>query len=313
MGLLPVVAYGLISVSQGWYFLPNPLYLKEPVGDVGTRALQIIRHLLVYPYLSLASLAGLLLGIQQIYRRRQWSTPVVAVVIFSTTTAIHLVFARTGWFYRYESYLLPMAVVTIGAVAFQQRLPAFRPGYARAAGWSLIGVIGMMGVLALVERGLNSFRDIPDAVRNIYEQQYQMARFLREFYEGADVVANDIGAINYLADIHNLDSYGLGSLDVLQAKLEGRYDSAELSRLAAGSQIAIVYEGWLYPLGGAPSNWTLVGQWTIENLSIVSEDTVSFYAIDPAERQALMRNLRAFAGQLPATVTQAGAYVVAAG
>jgi hypothetical protein len=37
----------------------------------------------------------------------------------------------------------------------------------------------------------------PKATTNIYEQQYQMGLFIKEFYENKSIVANDIGAINF--------------------------------------------------------------------------------------------------------------------
>jgi hypothetical protein len=323
MGLLPIAGYGLISASHGWYFLPNSLYLRGPDVEPGMKVLQVIKTAVTSADLSVLVLAAALMAATRISKSAslpgrwpsvEWSAPTAAMTIFVLSACIHLAAARTGWFYRYEAYLVALGI-TVVAAGFAERPPQIlKLGYVRAVGLCLVALVSAAGLAALAARGVNGYRAIPGAVANIYQQQYQMGLFLRDFYQGAGVVANDIGAINYLADIHNLDSYGLGSLAVLQAKQAGRYDSTELGRLAAGADahIAVVYEGWLPP-GGAPRGWTLVGQWTIENLSVVADDTISFYAIDPAERQRLMRNLQAFSAQLPATVMQEGAYVAAAG
>jgi hypothetical protein len=323
MGLLPIIGYGLISTAHGWYFLPNSLYLRGPEVEAGMKVLQVIKTAVTSADLSALVLAAAVMVATRIRRSAsfagrwpsiEWSAPTVAMMIFVMAASIHLAAARSGWFYRYEAYLVALGITVVAAGLAERPPRVLKPGYVRAVGFSLVGLVSAVGVVALATRGVNSYREIPGAVSNIYQQQYQMGLFLREFYPEAGVVANDIGAINYLADIHNLDSYGLGSLAVLEAKREGRYDSAELGRLAAvaHSQIAIVYDEWLPP-GGAPSGWTLVGQWTIENLSVVADDTISFYAIDPDEQARLARHLQTFAAQLPATVMQEGAYVAAAG
>ncbi len=322
MGLLPIVGYGLISTAHGWYFLPNSLYLRGPDVEPGMKVLQVIKTAVTSADLSVLVLVAALMAATRMRKSAslpgrwpsvEWSAPTAAMVIFVLSASIHLAAARTGWFYRYEAYLVALGITVVAAGLAERPPQSLKLGYVRAVGLSLVALVSAVGLVSLVARGVNSYREIPGAVSNIYQQQYQMGLFLREFYPGAGVVANDIGAINYLADIHNLDSYGLGSLEVLQAKQEGRYDSAELGRLAADahSQIALVYDGWLPP-GGAPSGWTLVGQWTIENLNVVADDTISFYAISPDEEARLARHLQAFSAQLPATVTQEGAYVAAA-
>ena len=58
---------------------------------------------------------------------------------------------------------------------------------------------------ALGIRGIASLGNIPQASKNIYEQQYQMGLFLETFYSSEKVAANDIGAIHFLADIQCLD------------------------------------------------------------------------------------------------------------
>ncbi len=48
-----------------------------------------------------------------------------------------------------------------------------------------------------------------------------MALFLKDFYAGNVVAANDMGAINYIADIRCLDLYGLASMEVADLKRAG--------------------------------------------------------------------------------------------
>ena len=88
---------------------------------------------------------------------------------------------------------------------------------------------------------------VPISCHNIYEQQYQMGLFLRRFYEGKGVAANDVGAIDYLADIHLYDTFGLANLDVVRARRANRYDHTVAEHEMAQKQVRVVvaYRGWM--------------------------------------------------------------------
>ncbi len=150
----------------------------------------------------------------------------------------------------------------------------------------------------------------PRAARNIAEQQYRMALFLREFYQEQAVAANDVGAINFFAEIDCLDLYGLASLEVARAKLTGQYRRELVERLARrkGVRVAIVYRHWYDTIGGLPESWVEVGSWRILNNIVCGGDTVIFFAVAPGERDRLIACLRAFSPRLPAGVIQSGAY-----
>ena len=153
------------------------------------------------------------------------------------------------------------------------------------------------------------------ATTNIYEQQYQMGLFLRQHYPEATVAANDIGAINYLADVRCLDLYGLATSEVANHKRDGRYGKGMIHDLAKskGAIIALVYDLYFHSgritVGGVPPQWIKVGQWKIPNNVTCGDDTVSFYALDPSEEDSLIANLGHFASQLPENVRQSGKYI----
>ena len=56
-------------------------------------------------------------------------------------------------------------------------------------------------LIQLIIRAETSLKITSKASTNIYQQQYQMGLFLKTFYEGKAIAANDIGAVNYLADV----------------------------------------------------------------------------------------------------------------
>jgi hypothetical protein len=149
-------------------------------------------------------------------------------------------------------------------------------------------------------------KDTPKASHNIFEQQYQMASFLRQFYQGQVVAANDIGAINYLADIRLVDLAGLGTRESAAFKLKRTYGSRQVATVAEQyrTQIALVYDSWFQ----IPAEWTKVGEWQIRDNVVCGDDTVSFYAVDAAAIPGLTENLQTFASHLPADVIQRGDY-----
>jgi hypothetical protein len=163
----------------------------------------------------------------------------------------------------------------------------------------------------LAIRGGNSLKLTPQATNNIYEQQYQMGLFLKQFYLGESVAANDIGAVSYFGDIELLDLWGLGSLEVAKLKMEGLYNTQQIQDLAAQKKvkIAMVYEDWFKEYDGIPSNWIKIGEWKISKNVIASGDTVSFYAINFEEENALNENLKIFSSNMPKDINQSGKYI----
>ena len=155
----------------------------------------------------------------------------------------------------------------------------------------------------------DAFKGYPIAVTNIHDQQRQMGLFVQKFYSGKGVAANDIGEINYLADIQNLDLFGLGSREVVQAKQAGTFDQNFIANLVSKDDVAIImiYKSW-FP-GQIPPQWIEVGDWQIADNVVCGDDTVTFFVPDPAMEQEAVANLKEFANDLPVTVKQSGKYV----
>jgi hypothetical protein len=135
-----------------------------------------------------------------------------------------------------------------------------------------------------------------------------MGLFVKQYYDGKAIAANDIGAISYLSDARVLDLFGLGSMDVAEAKRSGELDEDTISKLTRDHdvEIAMIYSHWFE--GKIPAEWIEVGRWRITDNVVCAADTVSFYAPSTAQLRDSIRNLRLFSAVLPATVTQSGLY-----
>jgi len=306
--LVPPVIYGLVSVAHGWYPLPNPVILKGALGEglAGRGRLALVpflggwAELLRTPHLlALAALAAVALGARW---RLASSREGTMLLLFLGTTVLHLQYAKTGWFYRYEAYLVAFGIVALTAALAGPGNRARRP-------W-LPAALAAGAAIACAIRGARSFVETPRAVGNIYEQQIQMGRFLARFYPEQAVAANDIGAIDDLADLRVLDLWGLASREVAEAKLSGRYTTRWIASQARdrGVRVAVLYERWLDAAGGVPPEWARAGRWRVSGNVVLGDRTVSFYAVDPAEAAPLAEHLRSFAPELPPGVSQLGPY-----
>ncbi|OGG02019.1 MAG: hypothetical protein A3F83_16720 [Candidatus Glassbacteria bacterium RIFCSPLOWO2_12_FULL_58_11] len=318
LGALPVLLYGAWSVSRGWYFLPNSVLLK---GNIHFSSPKQAVKLLVFSYYKLAEnphLLVLLLGALALIGRELrdgngiWKPSTILLIIFSAVTVLHLQFAGTLSFFRYDAYLVALGIVAVG-------LPAWgilAPWYAKLAregpaGLPLILALSLALLLSpLVLRASRAFLWIAPATRNISQQQCRMAAFLDRYYRGRAVALNDIGAVCYYADIDCLDLFGLASLEVARLKQEGRYDSRAIAAMAEkrGVKIAILYRKWYDNYGGLPAEWIEVGRWRIMRNLVCGDDEITFYATDRPAAGELMKNLRDYSALLPGDVLQSGRY-----
>jgi hypothetical protein len=321
---LPVVLFGAFSLSQGWSFLPNSLLIKhsgvawtDPVSlwNMAVRPIMPVTdtdsiHLPAWQSLAVALLGMLLLRARAEGRIAFWDARVLPAVLFLLTAAMHSMWITTEMFFRYQAYLNALgiwAIGCLGAPALEWKV--FRRSTAAAAAGISAAVLVAIPIGVL---GFQALWKTPVASRNIWQQQYQMGLFLNEYYPQAVVAANDIGAIDYLADLHLVDLFGLASREVLRAKLGGEWQSdlaGALDRLtsAEGARIAVLYDNWFGydPATGTasvPPDWVRVADWTIPGNVVCGGATVTWYALKPEEAEPLRSALDAFSKELPAEV-----------
>ena len=320
--MIPIFAYGLYSTLNGWFFLPNSLITKTIFVEAKTQLISLngivllvnnflnIQNLFIFIPLILA--VGLL-----VFRFREkkilWNAPNILLTLFIGTATLHMIAARTGWFYRYEAYLIALGILTI-AIGINEYLPSVSKWDKKliSKNLTLILIIFVLFV-SLAGRGYCSFNEVPTATHNIYDQQYQMGLFIQKYYKGDAVSLNDVGAVNYVTDIKSVDLLGLSGLNVSKAILKENYTIKDIDNITRQNhvKVIIVYEDLYrkYLTGGIPSDWIKVGQWKITNRITCFMDTVSFYAIDPQDAKNLTKNLKEFSSQLPPDVQQSGNYM----
>ena len=172
-----------------------------------------------------------------------------------------------------------------------------------------LGVVVLLSLPLIGYQGRKNIIYIAPSSYNIYEFHIQMGRFLHQFYPNAGVIVNDLGVVTYMTDIHCVDLWALGSVDVLKHYMKTNDVSGKgLRPLLDNShcQIAILAD---FLLGeDAPPTWVGVGEWEIHDDVVGSPERFIFYATSAGDAPALEAHLREYAPNVPPTVTQSGPY-----
>ncbi|MCI0330012.1 MAG: hypothetical protein L0196_03540 [candidate division Zixibacteria bacterium] len=320
LALAPPIVYGLISLSKGWFFFPNPILVKSILlmlpgeknvfsllGYLVTGAYQLFFAIRHFTFLFISAL--LVYAWRGWEKKKFWNQNQILLLFFIGSTLLHILFANAGWFFRYEAYLIAFGLFAISAAIFEslsdpgpeiqtQKKPVLR--YA-------IIFLSLLLISPLVRRGFLALQQTRTATTNIYEQQYQMGLFAKEFYSERPVAANDIGVICFLSNARCFDLWGLGNKETAILRISGYYGPEEIDALTFPMEAVIVYEESFVDV--MPARWIKTGQWKISDNIVAAYDSVAFFAPDSAKAARLMENLKAFALRLPKTVVQSGKYL----
>jgi len=302
--LTPVLIYGWISLDHGSFFLPNSLILK---GNTNNGLVGFVTRMAGNGFRGISVLILVLILIAQIFIKAKgeklWMNKIyknaIPLVVFCGFS-LHLMFANFGWLIRYEAYLVVVVLFAIAPFAdsvFQKR----------TGDVILKTEIIVFLLVVFYLRFIPMVKNQTLASKNIFDQQIQLADFLHKYYKDSKVVANDIGAITYYNNIHLLDTYGLGSVEVAKLRKDDHGEFTESKDLqdyiydTSNSQefeIALVYDRWVK----MPDYFNKVGTITISNNYICGGPTVSFYSIKKENTDKLRSQLVEFSKQMPKDV-----------
>jgi hypothetical protein len=311
--VIPIIIFGLVSVRNGWSFFPNSLLLKAGFPDITS-------------FSDLVSFSGALM---EIFVPGRYLVPAVLcfvifaisfyfftksrynyifnlkitylLLLFIANLILYAAYSKSGWTYRYQSFLVALGIIVFSVLFFEYFLKGFGKNSVFRSGFVILAV--SVPFFYFLVSGIALNIQTPVASANIYEQQYQMGQFLRKYYEGEGVALNDIGTSNYFADIKCLDLWGLANIEVSKKRRSGKFNSDDISSICVkyDIKIAIVYDSWFLETEGSiiPGEWIKTGTWQIMNNVIAGDDTVSFYAVNVKEAEILQKYLKEFSSELP--------------
>jgi hypothetical protein len=307
---IPILIYGYVSASNGWLFVPNPLLVKFKVP--GFNIIEILKILpraakrmlepdLIFLLPPLA-VSVIMMAKSRNYLREPKS---VLLILFCGSYLLHMMFAQTGWFYRYEAYLvsLGMAVLIIYLNGAFNRSGTTENALLRIFYRYRKIVYAVMIISIAVRFAPDAL--IPLASNNIYEQQFQMARFINGNAAGKTIAANDIGILCFYTNSRVVDLWGLADIDVGKLKIAGKYNPTEIDKITKkhNTELVIVYEHWFDQYGGLPTTWKKLGSWEMTRPNFVCGTTsVDFYVTNSENADMFSERLRKFSTELPSSV-----------
>ncbi len=139
----------------------------------------------------------------------------------------------------------------------------------------------------------------PMAAHNIYQQHYQMHRFVTEFYP-APVAANDIGWLTYQNNHYVLDLLGLANPRARRERFALRSDANALKNIVQDYHVPLVMIYTFPGMWRQLPDWDLLGVLTFAGPVVsAASNSVYFYTPDKERGLDIKKKLVAFKETLP--------------
>lgn len=317
-GMIPVLIYGLISINNGGYIIPNSVLVKLTLPESvniftgGNVYVSLFNYININKKIIFLFILLLLMFILQLRLKKDVLSEMPLLLLIIISVILLQKISLPSSFFRYDIYLI-ITGIAINVIAINDYL-SVKYGirldfdFFKRSNFAF-GLLILFSVYSIYK--CSDSVKIVTASKNIYEQQYQMSQFINKYYMDKEVALNDIGTVNFFADIHCTDFIGIGSNEVVTEKLKGNFNTYRMKEIAERNniRIAVLYEKWFDGIGGIPDDWTKAGEWKIRDNFICGDDAVSFYAVSPDEKEILNANLKSFSHELPEQVIQSGVYI----
>ena len=323
-GLLPVFIFGFVSISNGWSFFPNSMVLKGGLPDIMSfNDVGFFLYYLAEVFYGRSVILILLLigvfffiGFFLYYFKKEnigliKNPRFIMLILLLVNVSLYIVFAGSGWSYRYQSFLVALGIFVISYLVIENK-KWFSVKKTKVKQYVFGTSVSLLSLYFLYQAVILIW-NTPAAMNNIYEQQFQMACLIGNYYEGKTIALNDIGAVNYFNNIKCVDLWGLSNIDVSKEMRRGSYSENYIREITRSNDvdIAILYDSWFSEGDSTilPQEWVKAGEWKILNNVIAGDDVVSFYAVKPDEENSLILNLKKYSKLLPPDVIQSGKYM----
>ena len=309
VGFLPILLFGIYSIKNGGYFIPNSLLMKGnyPESNFFFSLWSILKKGILlntsFYKLFVAPMVIVVFYFLSKYKISEWHKIILNETVSLTvvgTVILHSLFAVIR--YRYENYLMAaIVIVTVPMITYF--FSKFNVGRRNLTYKKItITAFSIMIIYCFYITSFN-YNVIKYASKNIEEQQIEMSRLLGRFYKNQNVVVNDIGAIASFSDVKIYDIAGLATTDVAGYYYKNKYLDPEIfnnnyhnymaSQISKKqSSIAVIYPKW-FP-NGIPASWIPIASWTIQKKMGVANQTVVWYAMNKKEANILRENLKKF-------------------
>jgi hypothetical protein len=291
-------SFSIYLTHLGLEPLPTSVLTKSPVTPSSNIISSIINNLKfssLYPQGRFLILGLVCLGGYVFFNKSNAKKRNLAAIT-SIAICMHLVAGRYGWYNRYEIYIwtfLLLIVIYLAGEEISRRITIDASPIQAAKLAATIGTFMLLTSLSY----LVGIITIPTAANNIYEQQYQMHRFVVDYYQ-KPVAVNDLGYVSYKNDYYVLDLWGLVSPQVFEDRVHCQ-SSTWMENLAKSKDVefAMIYEREFKDI---PDGWIKLGEMHLGRSKITPlYGVVSFYALSENAKLDAMPKLEAFSITLP--------------
>ncbi len=308
LGALPLVIFGLWSISQGGNFVPNTLLVKKGLSLsllASLHSMASSAYLQIKTPLFMIFSTGILMTLY--YRLRRdgnfWRRETVALALIGGAFVLQAVFGKLSWvaMFRYEAYLVFVGLLFIFICL---RDVPLRSLYShKFFSWLNIVLFSLLILLSIpfLRRAISWPYAVLNA-RDLYTVTYQNAKFFTHAYPNAAIGAIDIGMLSYYGEpkgVRVIDFWGLANNDVTAARISGTYSSTTMETIASKEHMraAVLFDSWLRAV--IPTRWPKVATWTMQNNVTIGSSVISFYAPTCSDAAILDERMRAFGPTLP--------------
>lgn len=308
LGALPLVIFGLWSMSQGGYFVPNTLLIKK---NLSLSLFASLRSMASAAYLNIKTPLFMLFSAEILmtlyYRLRRdgdfWRRETIALALIGSAFVLQSVFGKLSWvpMFRYEAYLVLAGLLFIFICL--RDIPLRSLYSPKFFSWINVTLLALLFLLSLpfLRRAISWPYAILNA-RDLYNVSYQDARFFDSEYPNSTIGTIDIGMVSYFGQSHGvrvIDLWGLANTEVATERAQGTYNSDAIRTIASQENIRVaeLFDSWLGST--IPDNWPKVATWSIANNVTVGSNVISFYATNCEDATTLEKRMRAFAPTLP--------------
>ncbi|MEI9946805.1 MAG: hypothetical protein WDN26_21610 [Chitinophagaceae bacterium] len=304
---LPIIIYGIISLKNGWYFLPNSLLLKGNMISFSLKGLKklfkIFQTLYLDPRLINILLINLFIFIYS-YRKNLKEWMAISFVLFAISL-FHFEFAAIGWFYRYETYIV-YSVFLFGSIfLIKYIIPALKEVQQRTLKYVVVYSCCVLLAFPFLLRGISSFTESPKASSDRYMEHILTTNFLNRYYSNSVVAVNDIGTISFFTSVKYYDIFGLGDKEPMAyRKYKQGFTREDLYKWMKDKnvQIAFLQTEWNEIKDRIPQEWVLAAKWKTPQNVIFGDLESSFYAVNPEQKDQLIENLKEYSKDIPGDI-----------
>ena len=308
--VLFIGGFSAFLVSLGLPPLPSSVLAKSDVTangisgegmgvlqSIGGNVLRMVWHPVGFLMLVIGVAAAVRCLRELPARPWRWSTQGLMALLLVCLIGAHAVAGQFGWLDRYEDYCM-VGTALMGICLMRDKI---RTTLSNKKTRLIYFCATAVALSVFCSRYILSTWRVPVAANNIYEQQFQMHRFVNDFYR-APVAVNDLGLISYHNPNFVLD---LGGLASEKARILKASDASaeEYRAFVAGSgvHLVIIYDEWFEDQ--IPASWIKVASMDLSRERVSSAlAEVQFYATDAATASQLQPELQSFSKCLPQEV-----------